>query len=56
MAESAQLSGGRASRSTAALTVAMMSLALGGRVLIWNDDGGGPFPVVLIHNVRASVP
>lgn len=56
MVESAQLSGGRASRSTAALTVALISLVLGGWVLIWNDDGGGPFPVVLIHNGRASVP
>ena len=56
MVESAQLSGGRASRSTAALTIALISLALGGWVLIWNDDGGGPFPVVLIHNGRASVP
>jgi hypothetical protein len=56
MVESTRLSGGRASRSTAALTVGLMSLVLGGWVLIWNDDGGGPLPVVLIHNVRASVP
>ena len=56
MVQSAQLSGGRASRSAAALTVALISLVLGGWVLIWNDDGGGPFPVVLIHNGRASVP
>ena len=56
MVEPAQLSGGRGSRSTAALTVALISLVLGGWVLIWNDDGGGPFPVVLIHNGRASVP
>lgn len=56
MVQSTQLSGGRARRSTAALTVALILLVLGGWVFIWNDDGGGPFPVVLIHNVRASVP